>query len=797
MGRITNARTVRTQLLLALTLAALSIPGTAFAKGRVIVQWEPGTSHGERGAVRRRAGVRFEADLGNRRFQLVETAPGATTSTVAHDLASEPGVALAEPDSVNDTASIPNDPLFGQLWGLLNTGAGVHWQTATPGADITAPGAWLRTVGDPSVVVADLDSGYRFEHPDLAPVTWTNPAEIPGNGIDDDHDGVVDDVHGADFIGSNGQVPSIDGDPTDDDLITGGHGVHTAGTIGAAGNNGIGVTGVAQNARLMPLRVCSRFPGSEDNRCLTSAEVAAVNYAAAKGVRIVNMSFSGTGASQALVNAMAAATNTLFVTAAGNDRNDNDSGLGPTIGEPNRGAHYPCDFTPQSQASPPVPAAIDNVICVAATDQNDALAPFSDWGRESVDLGAPGTDILSTYPFPARFEDGFGPGFASSWVATGPSGGFELMNAAPFASYGITDRIGSPSPNTTRESTSPAFSIPPNAGCKFNQYGRVDLSSGDSYQVEFLFDGAPLETIKPTYTVEPGLEHRSFVLSSALETGGSVQFRLRFTTGGSPLPSSGVLLDEVSVTCAEPLGQSSGYGFLEGTSSAAAYVSGAAALLLSMQPSASVTQVREALLSSVDRNYELDQRTTTGGRLDVSKAVDVFDHMPPIAPSLTGTTPPSRSNYNHPRILGSAEESSTVEIFGTASCSGQAAGVGSAAELSSSGIEMTVPDDSTSHFSASAIDTAGNVSACSNSLEYVERTHVCRVPRLRGRPFRRARRALRDADCKLGKVRRPKRKKTPRSRLVVGSTKPRVGSHPPDDTVALRLVWKRATYRRH
>ena len=204
------------------------------------------------------------------RFQLVETAPGESTTAVAHELASEPDVILAEPDSVNDTASIPDDRLFGQLWGLLNTGAGVHWQTATPGADVNASGAWLRTVGDPSVVVADLDSGYRFEHPDLAPVTWTNPGEIPGNGIDDDHDGIVDDVHGADFIGSNGQVPSIDGDPTDDDLITGGHGVHTAGTIGAAGNNGIGVTGVAQNVRLMPLRVCSRFPGSEDNRCLAS-----------------------------------------------------------------------------------------------------------------------------------------------------------------------------------------------------------------------------------------------------------------------------------------------------------------------------------------------------------------------------------------------------------------------------------------------------------------------------------------------------------------------------------------------
>jgi hypothetical protein len=325
----------------------------------------------------------------------------------------------------------------------------------------------------------------------------------------------------------------------------------------------------------------------------------------------------------------------------------------------------------------------------------------------------------------------------------------------------------------------------------------VDLSPGDSYQIEFLLNGTPLETIEPTHTVEPGFEHRSFVLSSAFETGGQVQIRLRFTAGGSPSPSSGVLLDEVSMTCAEPLGQSSGYGFLEGTSSAAAYVSGAAGLLLSMQPSASVTQVREALLDSVDRNQELDQRTTTGGRLDVSKAVDVFDHTPPAAPSLSGTTPSSRSNYNHPRILGSAEEFSTVQIFDNASCSGQAAGVSSAAELSSLGIEITVSDDSTSHFSARAIDTAGNVSACSNSIEYVERTHVCRVPRLRGRPFRRAKKALREADCKLGNVRRPRGKKTAGSRLVVGATKPRAGSLPPDDTVNLRLVWKLATHRRH
>jgi hypothetical protein len=776
---------------LAVAAAIFAAPGSAFAEGRVIVQWSPSASHRDRVRARLDAGVRFRADLGNRRFQLVDPEAG-TSAAAARRLTSRPGVILAEPDSVNDAASIPNDPLFPQLWGLLNTGAGIRGQEAALGADINAPGAWLRTVGEPSVVVADLDSGYRFEHADLAPVSWTNPGEIPGNGIDDDGDGIVDDIHGADFIGSNGQSPAVDGDPTDDDLISGGHGVHTAGTIGAAGNNGIGITGVAQNVRLMPLRVCSRFPISEENRCLTSAEVAAVNYAAAKGARIANLSFSGTGTSQALVNAMAAASNTLFVAAAGNDRNDNDSGLTPNFAEPNRGHHYPCDFTPQSQASPPVPGAIDNVICVAATNQTDGLALFSDWGRESVDLGAPGTDILSTDPFPAWFEDTFGTNdFATRWAATGAAGGFERTMDAPMTSGGIIDRIGPPLPNTTRESTSPPFSIPPNAGCRFSQVARVDLAAGDSYQVEFFLNDSPVQTIAPSHTLEPGLEQRSFSLTAALNTGGPAQFRLRFTAGPSPQPSSGVLIDELSVTCAEPLGQSTAYAFREGTSSAAAQVSGAAALILSMQPFASVTQVRDALLRSVDRNYELDQRTTTGGRLDVSKAIDLFDHTPPAPPSLRGTVPASRSNFNHPRILGDAEEYSTVQIFGSPSCGGAALVAGSAGELGSVGIEVDVGDDTTNRFSARVVDTANNVSGCSNSVEYVERTHVCRVPRLRGRPLRRARAALRRADCKLGKVRRPKHRRSRGARLMVGSTHPRRGARPADDTVDLRLVWKR------
>jgi hypothetical protein len=138
-----------------------------------------------------------------------------------------------------------------------------------------------------------------------------------------------------------------------------------------------------------------------------------------------------------------------------------------------------------------------------------------------------------------------------------------------------------------------------------------------------------------------------------------------------------------------------------------------------------------------------------------------------------------------------------VQIYGAASCSGVPVATGPAAELAAQGIEASIEDDSTTRFSASAVDTAGNASGCSNSLEYVERTHVCRVPRLRGRPYARARKALRQADCKLGRVRRPKGRKPAHSRLVVRSTKPAHGAHPADDTVDLRLVWKRTGHRRH
>jgi subtilisin family serine protease len=781
--------------------ATLGTPPTVLSQDRLIVQWAGGADHQDRIAARDDAEVDFASDLGNRRFQLVEVQPGQTANEAVRTLEADPAVAIAERDGYDALDSIPNDPLFDQLWGLRNLGGGVDgFSAALAGADISVAEAWDRTVGSPTTVIADIDSGYRFEHPDLASVAWTNPDEIAGNGVDDDADGIADDVHGADFIGANGESPAVDGNPTDEDLLSGGHGVHTAGTMGAAGDNGVGITGVAQDVRVMPLRVCSRYPSLKDSRCAISSQVAAINYASAHGAQVANMSLGGNDGFQAVVNAIAAAKQTLFVISAGNDGSDNDG-----AGSAPHGHHYPCDYTPQTQASPPVPGAVDNIVCVAATDQADGLASFSDWGATSVDLGAPGTETLSTYPYVTPFEDTFAiDDFASKWPATGTNGGFERTGESPLASFGMTDVIGPAIASTVRETISAPLTIPPNGGCRLHQTRRVALSSGDHFQYRVLLNGAEVEKAgsEPGNTEKPGLEKRFLDLPAAFDAGGEAQVLFRFTAGSAPAQESGVWLDDISITCVQAVGQADSYGFLEGTSMAAPHVAGAAALLFSREPAATVTEVRDALLSGVDPVPSLAGKTVSGGRLNASKAMDIIegaeppgDEEAPAAPQLTSTSPASPANENHPRIIGTAEAGSTVHIYASDTCAGAPVATGTAEELASPGIAVAVPDDSISFFSATATDAALNTSACSNPIVYGEQTSggetvveelppgtvagieaairgasppaaiqplakpSCTAPRLIGKTLGQAKAALVAAHCSLGKVTKPKARK--------------------------------------
>lgn len=277
---------------------------------------------------------------------LTEEEAAAAIRAEAPDL-----VEYAEPNYIIRADKIPDDPLFGELYALAGTdGRG----------DIDAPAAWEILTGG-EVPVAVVDSGIDYGHEDLAANIWTNPGEVPGNGIDDDGNGFVDDVRGWDFF-------SGDNDPRDGY----GHGTHVAGIIGAAGDNGRGVAGVGWKARLIAVR----FMGPDGAGSLGGA-VQAIDYAAKAGARVISCSWGVGVYSQALEDAIRAAdaAGAIVVAAAGNSSNDNDA----------------APIYPSSSPSA-------NVISVAATDRNGDLAWFSCWGTQSVDIAAPGDGILSTVP---------------------------------------------------------------------------------------------------------------------------------------------------------------------------------------------------------------------------------------------------------------------------------------------------------------------------------------------------------------------------------------------------------------
>ncbi len=580
--------------------AAAAAAGPAWVPGEVLVGTADGPAVGGRPVGAPGAGIR-----------LVETRPGETVPEAVARLRAEPGVAWAEPNRIVTTAAVPNDPFAGEEYWFHNTGQVNGGRVAgVPDADVDVPEAWAITRGSPAVTVAVVDGGVAYDSPDLASAIWTNPGETGGgresNGVDDDHDGLVDDWRGWDWRDD-------DNDPRDLGLFP--HGTAVAGIIGARADDGYGVAGVAPLTRIMALRI-----NSPSGAASISDVVAAFGYAQRMGARVVNASFGGTTASSAERAAITAAPGVLFVTSAGNDGRDMDAG----------GPNYPCAFD------------LPNVICVAATDERDLLAGFSNRGATTVDLAAPGVGVLTTAPPYAELAaEDFETPLEGRWVTGGTGGTWQrTTERAASGAWSVADSPGGPYGNDVShwlQRVAPV-NLTNRVGCRIDVQYRSQTVSPDGLYFETSTDGGASWSQQDTLTGDTdGFIAGDGDITSA-QGRPSVLFRLRMSSNSS-VTGDGFDVDDLALRCLGGTPDGRDLIYASGTSFSAPIVSGIAALLLAQRPSLGVAELRAAILAGVNPLPSLAGRVATGGRASARRALEAIGAAPAATATVTATDP--------------------------------------------------------------------------------------------------------------------------------------------------------------
>lgn len=577
-------------------------PGVDYVADEVLVEFETTASaqssldtvHARRDRVR--------ATLSGRpAMARVALESGHSVAEAVRAYAADPRVKHVQPNFIYRATAVPNDPEFADHWGLDNRGQTVDGKVGTAGLDIGAPEAWDLITDCRDTVVAVIDTGANYTHADLADNMWDGGADSPN--------------HGWDFV-----------DDDNDPMPYGGafHGTHVAGTIAAVGDNATAGTGVCWRASIMTVRVLGA-----NNSGTTGDIIEGIDYAVENGARVINMSLGGPGLDPLYEDSLdnARENDVLVVVAAGNSSKDVDRDAEPTA---------PCSFD------------LDNIICVAALDSNYALASFSNFGDEAVDVGAPGTSILSAFPGPQEEFDYSTWNLDPSWgedtcvVSPGGSPQYGLFNPADWCTSGS-------SPNNLEARAYNIFDLSDSMGggygfLAFGRLGSADDAlvsahvaglTGDPFDI--VQDASQADAIRSgEFTSPPPWQASAGAADCA---GQQCSVGLMMITDGTG-PDSGIAV--VRGYFQHVIDGAADVSFLQGTSMASPHVAGIAALVRSAVPDKTYAEIRDAILTSGDLVGALDGITTTGREADAFAAIRAAND-PPTAADASAETEAGKS----------------------------------------------------------------------------------------------------------------------------------------------------------